>query len=162
MMNKFIEMTKIVKQQLAEVGYDLSKNHYEYRFSSRMKKRLGHCERIGRDTYEIVINEDYFKQASDKIVINTIMHEHIHSIPGCMNHKEKFKMVGNIVNNRFGYNIQRCTNTQGEYDYSQAYKYKFICTECDASWRYIRRPKFAKNLSKCICPHCKTHTIKLA
>ena len=76
--------------------------------------RWGNCTyRRKMDGYIIKINQCLLEDnVSDKATMNTVMHEVIHTVKGCLNHKTNFKKVATLVNNRYGYNIKRVTSAE--------------------------------------------------
>lgn len=82
-------------------------------------------------------------QMSEKAVMNTLIHELIHTCPGCMNHGSKWQSYGNQVRLKFGYDIKRCGGDKdGEPSLRQAanvvYKHKVVCTKCGRYWLRTR------------------------
>ena len=74
----------------------------------------------------------------DSIIKNTIIHELIHCIPFCNNHKAQFKKYATYINNNLGYNINTVGNPKEDYKKSNIeykeeipkYKYKIKCEQC--------------------------------
>ena len=73
------------------LGYpELLNNEYNVVINHKRAKALGRCTKIGRtNKYTITINKNHLEFSAAKEVHNTIMHEVIHSIHGCMNHGPK-------------------------------------------------------------------------
>lgn len=76
--------------------------------NSRAKSRFGLC-RMGKYNYQIEINSQLL-QAEEKKVMNTIVHEILHTVRGCMNHGSTWARYANIMNCKFGYDISRTSS----------------------------------------------------
>jgi len=154
---------------VAALGYpELLRNHYTVEFSTRRVKNYGTCQKIGNGEYKIVINKHYLELASPENVHNTIVHEVIHSVTGCMNHKEKWKAVAGKVNTAYKFTtISRLGHDDAYYDGYVAqhkrsklpYKYRVTCSSCNHSWRYKRKSNVVESAPRgtCTCPYCKSH-----
>lgn len=115
-------------QELKKVGIDiLNYESIEIHISKRNNKRYGACkelepdrstkyiEKIGRKKYirygkyskHIIEISPWVMELEDKIIKNTIMHELIHCMPYCSNHREKFKEYAKYINLKLGYDISR-------------------------------------------------------
>jgi len=152
---------------LAEIGYlDVTKNHYEVDFSTRRVKNFGTCQKIGIEQFKIILNKHYVELASPENVHNTIMHEVIHSVPGCMNHKAPWQAVASKVNRN--YNFTKLERLGHDDNYYKTYitnhrrgcldyKYEVVCDYCEASWKYKKMSKVVQYApeGKCTCPHCR-------
>lgn len=70
-------------------------------------------------------------------MINTIIHELLHTCPGCMNHGKQWKTWAEKVRKTYGYNIKRTSDndekevTTGNLNYNaREYKYFVYCKKC--------------------------------
>ncbi len=97
---------------------------------------------------------------NDKIIKNTIIHEIIHCLPGCNNHRGTFKSYANYINKKLGYDISRLGNKEADYiksnvEYNENTsnnKYKIICEQCG---QVFYRQRMKKNLiRKYYCSKC--------
>lgn len=146
-------------QLLLLIGYNsVLTNIYTCTLNSRAKRRLGRCTRIGENRYEISINSEYLKMASPESVHNTIMHEVIHSIKGCMNHGPKWKKAAEDVNENYKFTeISRVANLKEDKEYQNhiqsKYKYTIECQKCHTKWNYFRKTK-TYNACKSGRAHC--------
>lgn len=116
--------------------------------------------------YELTISNVFEEISDDKKanekLLGTVIHELIHTIPGCMNHGNNFKYYAGLVNRKYPFlHIQRCTSMQ-EYGIQRQKKvptYVASCSICKHVWNYYRRPKLIDCISYCDCPYCKTKTL---
>lgn len=158
---------------LSSIGYkDVEANRYNVAFSKRLMNTYGRCKKVGRNMYTITINEPYLRIGSPENIHNTIMHEVIHSVQGCMNHGAKFKAVGRRVNENYKYTKIETYGHDEVYLNSKEYlnkkKYKVVCNSCGKEWLYQKTSKVIKiildetgNSGKCTCPNCKSNDFKV-
>lgn len=102
-------------------------------------------------------------QVSKQAIIDTVMHETIHTVKGCMNHGKNFKAVAALVNDFYGYNIQRCTSAaeKGLQDIKKRtpIKYTIKCQSCGGECYYRKETQAVKaikagNLRMYRCGYC--------
>jgi predicted SprT family Zn-dependent metalloprotease len=91
--------------------------------------------------------------------INTIIHELLHTVQGCMNHGENWKREANKVNRVYGYNIKRCSSAEEKgvepiENIPQAIKYQFKCKDCGKVYSRTRASRFTKNWQRYRCGCC--------
>lgn len=96
---------------------------------------------------------------TDKSLDTTIIHEILHTVDGCLNHKAKWQEMANIVNNAYGYNIKRTTSAEEmgveRIEKKIVYHYEIKCTKCNNVWKYQKESKVVKccrnNNATCPC-----------
>ena len=85
----------------------------------------------------------------------TILHELIHTLPGCMNHGELWQSVAKCINAEHGYTISRVNSSEdlGISFVDNGYKYIIKCTECGKEIGYMRRSYAVKcpEAFRCTC-----------
>lgn len=125
--------------------------------NTRAKNRWGQT-RYSNGVYSINIsNRLLAEELDDMVAKNTIMHEIIHTCPGCMNHGENWKRLANRVNAAYpDYNIKRTTSCEEkgiEAPEPRAYRWEIYCKSCGKKWNYKRLPKCAQYPSnyRCFC-----------
>lgn len=90
-------------------------------------------------------------------LIGTSIHELIHTVPGCLNHGEKFKHIASCVNNRYPeYDVRRIHSLSsfGININNMGYKYVVECPNCGNKVYYKKRPYFVEFLEDCTCGRC--------
>ena len=98
----------------------------------------------------------------DMALANTLAHEMLHTVYGCMNHGKEWKRLADIMNSEYGYNIQRATSAEEKgiareesTRKEETYHYIIHCEKCNATWRYMRYCSIVKaaekNKAKCGC-----------
>lgn len=141
-------------------------NIVDVSINTRAKSRFGQC-RYNRvmGTYTInisrfILNDDI----DDKAVMETIIHEILHTVEGCMNHGKKWKSLGKIVEREFGYCITRTSDynkfsdsLEKKMEVERATKksnYVFKCAGCGQIIRRERMSKFVKYYKHYKCGVC--------
>ncbi len=95
----------------------------------------------------------------DMATKNTVMHEILHTVDGCLNHGAKWKAVADKVNKAYGYNIKRCTSSSEKglepikikRNYSK--NYVMVCKRCGAEVikhrmsNFVRYPQFYRHVN---------------
>lgn len=120
------------------------------------------------DAFELTIS-DVFEEIKDEKkaknrLLSTVIHELIHTIPGCMNHGSNFKYYAVLVNREYSFlHVQRCTSME-EYGVERKKnpKYTVRCADCSREWKFMRRTSTIDRLQKCYCPYCKTFNLYIA
>lgn len=111
---------------------------------SRAVSFWGQCVYTGRTrTYTIKISKTLLDDnAPVKALKETILHELIHAVDGCLNHGYKWTMLVNKVNSAYGYDIRQTDGYKHkgfETDPMDAqYKYRLTCEGCGHVYRYAR------------------------
>ena len=120
---------------------------YWAKIGRNSKKHAGYFLRIG-GLFNLIPNEELAKVRFQ----STIIHELIHTIPGCMNHGSKFQRVCMLVNKKYPqYKLQTTTGAEdfGIQLDEPTPKYKIICKCCGKEYLYQRKPKLNINMYKC-------------
>ena len=177
----YTNFNSLVEKTLNEfkaLGFNVNTipSNYTLELNNRALKRLGRCESKGGNRYVIQINEFHNKLSPATSVMDTLIHELLHSLPKCMNHGEIWKRYANKYNSVYGTTISRTSPLDGNYKifkeemekkkgntqhknhsvYSDG-KHKITCSKCDTSWYYERAGKIVKlamQNKKLNCPYC--------
>lgn len=164
---------KDLKKIYAEVIDDLESLDIPYGtvtkvfVNTRAKSRWGRCSRTrgynGTYTYTIQVSDRLLQDDLDDMALkDTLAHELIHTVKGCMNHGPEWKKWGDKLS-VYGYNIKRCTSSEekgiSREEIITQYKYEVICNGCDKRFYYNRKTNALKsimsNRGTCYCPRCK-------
>ena len=138
--------------------------------NTRAKTRWGFCKKEGRgyviEIASILLAEGVKKSA----LMDTLLHEMLHTCSGCMNHGTLWKRYANIINTKYGYHIKRVTSSAEKgmepQTISQA-KYKIECLGCGTVNYYLRRSRAVQLIEakpiggSCYCNRCKSHNFKV-
>lgn len=100
-------------------------------------------------------------QSSERAIRNTLIHELLHTCPGCLNHGQKWKAYARIVQNRFGYNIVRAGGDKDEASALEAARrekragyqtqYLLVCTKCGQEFIRYRKSNLVLHPEKYRC-----------
>ena len=98
---------------------------------SNARSFWGTVKHLGCGTYRLTVS-NIFNDIEDNSnasmrLTSTLVHEILHTQPGCMNHGRKWKALAERVNREYPYlNIQRCTSSisYGVERRKPVYKYK--------------------------------------
>lgn len=142
-------------------------NIVNLKVNTRAKSRWGLCRRLGYNAYEIEISDCLLEGNVDPYaLLNTVVHELIHSAPGCMKHTGEWKEYAEKFNAYYpGFNIKRCTSAEEKGMESRRkepdYKYIFVCEDCGQVIKRQRRSKFVEHSENFRCGKCggKFHQI---
>ena len=174
----FYTIVEIILNKFKSLGFNVNTTpaNYTLEINNKALKRLGRCEAKSGNRYVIQINEFHNKLSPETSVMNTLIHELLHSLPQCMNHGEIWKRYANMYNRAYGTTISRLSPLEGDYKifkeeidkqrghtqhknhsvYSDG-KHKITCSKCNKSWYYERAGrvvKLAMQNKKLKCPHC--------
>ena len=98
-------------------------------------------------TFSISLNPCLFADGvNEDIIIQTLLHELIHTMDGCFNHGKNFKYYARIINNKYGYNISRTTDSSkfGVELPKRKNKFEIVCNNCGAVWHYKKSTRFVQ------------------
>ncbi len=132
-------------------------NIKELRVNNRAR-RWGRCTGSSGN-YTIEINATLLDERNpDTGLINTILHELLHSCPGCMNHGSKWKQYAAKVHNKYGILIKRNSSPDDKSiqvdSHNIKVKHKFVCNGCGATVVRMRESKFTRDCANFRCAKC--------
>jgi len=163
------QMMYTCKQQLVSLGFsELNSKLYNLEINPRFRKKLGQCCYNRKSMFYTIKISKNFMQVCPEYVKNTMMHELIHSVNGCMNHGPNFQYLASLVNRKFGYNVKTHSDVPEYSKYlneTKHYRYKLMCNTCGKEWLYEKAGKFVrgvlKNPNYCKCPHCRGNSFSV-
>ena len=158
-MKDLMSLVAICKTDLDSLGIKYGKVS-NWTVNTRAKCRLGQCRKITAGLFDINISEALFKDdVDDQITLNTIMHELLHTVPGCFTHKGKWKLYADYINKKLPqYTIKRVAK-ESEVDITidrkqPVYKYILRCTKCGQEIKRQKETKVVINYKKYRCGKC--------
>ena len=92
----------------------------------------------------------------------SMIHELIHTIPGCLHHGRNFKNIGRLVNKMYSKSNPaepKCLEDYGVQVQEQSPKYKITCQNCGKDYLYMRKPKY--DISHYYCTVCNKDSLKI-
>lgn len=163
---KLIKEECINELKALDIPFDESAN---VKLRKHRKSSFGICHRryngnLGYN-YTIEINESLISLClENKMDLNaikhTLLHEYIHTIDGCFNHKAKWLRYVNMLNKEYGYNIKRCSSYEERnidkdslkmLELLDNDKYVVQCMKCGAK---IKRARKSKLITHTDCYRC--------
>lgn len=96
---------------------------------------------------------------------NTLIHECIHTIPGCQDHGKKFKYIGKLVQKVDSEMIISRASAAEDFDVvlptrqKREVKYVITCPDCGKQYFYKRMPRYHISTYSCPYCHCSNLTI---
>lgn len=125
------------------------------KINTRAKQTWGLCRMLPDNSFEIEISSRLLEDnVEEDALINTVVHEILHTVDGCMNHGKKWKEYAKIINEKYGLNVKRCTSSEEKHIEKSIDEFNYIlaCPKCGYQWKYIRMTKAVKY------PHRYQHT----
>lgn len=117
----------------------------------------------GRYKFNIEIAKWLIDTKNEDAIINTIIHEYLHTIDPKAGHKGSWKRWANIVSKNTKYKIERCESYEEKSisEDSIPHNYKVVCENCGNTFYYERLTKFIKTHGKGYrCCKCKENKFK--
>lgn len=147
------------RQQLIDAGYGEVKNYtYETNLSKKMTRVLACIRRLPEDfkAFEIRVSVLYAR-TNPTALKQTIMHELIHSLKGCMNHGIHWQRAAANINAAYGYQIARTSDAGAAYKEAknEMARYEVVCQGCGAVHKYTKQSKAVKYPELFHCGRCK-------
>lgn len=96
-------------------------------------------------------------------LLDTVMHELLHTCPECQNHGAVWKRYAAMVNKAYGYNVKRGTSAEEKEIpiVRPVARYKYKCLGCGAIIERQRASNFIKHPESYRCGNCKGKFIAL-
>lgn len=158
-MKDLMRLVAICKAELDGLGIKYGKVR-NWSVNTHAKCRLGQCRKTTLGLFDINVSERLLKDdIDDQIALDTIMHELLHTVPGCFNHGEKWKVYAKYINQKLPqYNITRVVK-DGEtgltIEHKQpVYKYILRCTKCGQEIKRQKASKIITNYKRYRCGRC--------
>lgn len=156
------DLTKLVeecKAELDSIGIKYGKVR-EWTVNTRAKHRWGQCKKVGFGLFDISISHSLLNDDADvQSAKNTIVHELLHTVPGCFGHKGKWKMLSEYVNLKLPqYTIKRVTSFEEkglEREIKEPiYRYMLRCKKCGQEIKRQKKSKVILQYKKYRCAKC--------
>lgn len=137
--------------------------------NTRAKRRWGQCKKVPGG-FEINISTRLLvDDVDEKSLMDTVLHEVLHTCPNCMNHGKTWKEYARRLNKKFGYDIKRCTSSEEKgiepTSREQDYKYIVKCENCNLKYYYLRRGEVIRQIQanpnhhRCSCGRCRSNKL---
>lgn len=161
-----------VRENLPTAVSILKEVYPQFKYQDFWNIKVGHSrsswgtiylsERGFRLTISNCFNEIKDENKAYNKFMSTLIHELIHTIPGCWDHKYKFQVVADLVNAKYPhFNICRATSMRdfGINKQRRDYSWVVYCSDCNQTYKYRRQPKYSDCIKLCRCGRCKSHNL---
>ena len=132
----------------------------EFVINSRAVKRWGQCSLKRDGSFIIQISSVLLDENNSEYGLKqTIIHELIHTCPGCMNHGKIWKKYASMCD-KIGYSISRCTSSDelGVSSNSineRKVKHLVRCKNCGLEYKHYRKCGVVERPDSYRCGKCK-------
>lgn len=115
--------------------------------NGRLTRTWGQCWHqysFGVVNHRITLNPILLEdKTDDDALMNTLLHEYLHTCPKCNNHGALWKRYADMINRKYHYNIKRCTSSEEKgFDVEKMdYKYIVVCPKCNSKSGFKRRSR---------------------
>ncbi len=141
------QLASACRQELVRIGIHVPPG-IRYCVNTRAKKRLGLCRRFADGSYEIQVSDVFASDKDDEAIKRVLIHELLHTLPGCMNHGKRWGYYARKVNASYPYEVARCSPVPPGMQPlpTKAPRYRIVCSGCGAeifrqkASRLVREP----------------------
>ena len=139
-------------------------------FNPRLTRSCGRTRRFN-GTFEVDFSFDFFKRGGENSIRDTIAHESVHTVPGCLNHGDGFRAAARRLE-KHGYHVARLCQDEKYAKYitqkeALGTTYHVVCEDC--GWDGTRRKRLSKLLKGIMqagqrrysCPVCGSHKLSV-
>ncbi len=153
-MRNLSQYALVCEKMLDRLKIKYSKN-IRYVENTRAKSRLGLCKKTG-DSYVIEISSSLLdERVSEQTLVETVLHEQLHTCYGCMKHTGRWKQLAEKVNACYGLNVQRAANEESIPEFMQPKpNYIVRCQSCGLELKRQKRSQLVKNPGRYRCGKC--------
>ena len=150
------ELLERAIQEVSDVGIPVVSDNIESNVTiTRATKVFGRCQEVGGGVFSIGISKHY-KDNQEEDIMETLVHEVLHTVEGCFNHGTLWKRYADLMNKKHGYEISRTSSKQmdnlmKEEVFNSIYKYSIDCDKCGRSTLRQRKSKIVKNPENYSC-----------
>lgn len=124
--------------------------------NKRIRSRFGRCIKK-MSQYEIEISSRLL-DCTDSVIEEILIHELLHTCPGCMNHGRKWKGYAEKLNRSYGYCIQVRTSYEKlgleNPGSREPVKYRIVCTGCGQVIERRRKCRLVDHIDRYRCGKC--------
>ena len=124
---------------------------------STTRNTYGDCTHIHDDVYDIRISSKVLATRDETVILQTIIHEILHTSAWGDGHKGNWKKYADKVSKNTKYKISRCVSKEESeiVDKNEDWLFKIVCDKCKHEWKLCRATKTVracvKGRAKCSC-----------
>ena len=166
---KLTEAFEIATEMLDYLGIEYG-DIEQIEVNTRSKRRWGQCQ-YNRVTgkFKISVSSRLLgdDENSEKGLLNTVIHEMLHTCEGCLNHGNEWQRLASIVNAEFNLGIKRCNSAEekgveDDYVYQRMpIKYQLKCPACGHIYTRRKMCYPVQHPEKCGCTLCGNWGLEL-
>lgn len=137
-------------------------NVLDFTVNTRAKNRWGQCRAVPGG-FTININAVLLDERNpEESLLNTIIHELLHTCKNCMNHGREWKTLAEKVNRAYHLNVSRTASADqkgivAETLPEKTVKHRFVCEDCGQIVERQRESDFTKRYNLYTCGRCHGH-----
>lgn len=149
------ELFEMAIQMVKDVEIELEPINDKVLINTRKSSDWGYCL-YRRDKNYIYVCQNLL-YVSEHDIMTTLLHEVLHSTPGCHNHGSLWKARADKVNKKYGYNIKRITSQVEKglnVEELNLHKYMVKCDKCGMVVGRNRMSNLIKDTSRFKCANC--------
>lgn len=138
----------------------------EFVINSRAATRWGSCSLKRDGSFIIQISSVLLDENNSEYGLKqTIIHELIHTCPGCMNHGKTWKKYASMCN-KIGYSISRCNNEESLGISNNSIKERKVkhlvkCKDCGHEYKHYRKCGVVERPNLYRCGVCKGNHLEV-
>ena len=128
----------------------------EIKADTRSCRRWGVCRREADGSFRIGISARLLEDGVPlQSLQQTILHELLHTAPGCMDHTGNWKRYADLLNRQYGFSIRRASAPEdlGAPEDTRI-RYRFRCEGCGAEQIRYRACHFTAHPERYRCSRC--------
>lgn len=157
-MKDLLKLAAECKTELGSIGIRCGTVR-NWSVNTRAKKQWGSCKTVSPGVFDISIAAALLDdQMDDRAAKDTIMHELLHTVPGCSGHRGKWRVLAETVNERLGYQIKRTASPaeKGVPEVKKTPNARYIlrCSGCGAAFCRERMSSAVKHPGRYRCGLC--------
>ncbi len=139
----------------------------KWEINIRAKSRWGLCKQVGKGIFEISISARLLENpAAEQALKDTIVHELLHTVPGCFDHGTKWKRYAELVNRTYPqYTIKRTASPEEKglqmEPPKRTTRYVLQCTKCGTQFPRERLSEAVKHPENYRCGSCSGKLIRV-
>ena len=155
-MRRFMNLVADCEGMMKECGFILPK--IEYKLNGRLSRKIGCCKRVSGN-YRIELSKKhyfgYIQAGNMAKIVDTLLHEMCHAMPGAFNHGEGWLRYVRVVNRKYKMNIKRLAPMDEVISKMLEDTHVDIyCEGCNTPAKLSKRSKAFTNLNGYHCNKC--------
>ena len=125
------------------------------------KNCYGRCKTYRSKNYSVISINRHLLNYDDKIIIEVLIHEILHTLKDTRGHNKKWQYYANKINENTEYKVVTRGNIEGV---DLGYRYKLMCSHCGLIYGFFRMTKLWENDFKSgliRCTKCKKRDVSI-